>query len=119
LEAKEFALTIAEIALDKQALAIEIIDVSQKVDYANYLVICSARSERHAEAVVNALETALKQKGIFPLGIEGRETCQWVLMDFNDVIVHIFEDRNRGHYDLDTLWIDAKRVPLRRAVSTE
>lgn len=119
MESKQLALKIAEIALDKQALALEIIDVSQKVDYTDYLVICSGKSERHVEAVVNALESALKEKSIHPLGVEGRELYTWILMDFNDVIVHVFEDKNRGHYDLDTLWIDAKRVPLRRAVSSE
>ncbi len=119
MEAKELALTIAKIALDKQALALEIIDVSTKVDYAHYLVICSGRSERQVEAIVNAIETDLKKEQEYPLGIEGREMNQWILMDYNDVIVHVFEDQNRGYYDLDTLWIDAKRVPLRQAASVE
>ncbi len=115
MEAKELALTIAEVALDKQAEAIEIIDVSTKVDYTNYIVICSARSGPHVDALVTAVEVALKKKEIYPMGVEGKQAKQWVLMDYTDVVFHIFEDARRGFYDLDSLWIDATRVPLRRA----
>lgn len=108
-------MTIAAVALDKQAQSIEIIDVSGKVDYTSYLVICSGRSERHVESLINAVEKALKEKGIHPLGVEGRQANQWVLMDFDDAIFHVFEDHRRGFYDLDSLWIDAERVPLRQA----
>ncbi len=115
LQGKELALTIAGVALDKQAQSLEIIDVSGKVDYTSYLVICSARSERHVESLIVAVEKALKEKGIHPLGVEGRQANQWVLMDYDDAIFHVFEDRRRGFYDLDSLWIDAERVPLRQA----
>jgi len=115
LDAKELALKIASAALDKQALTIEIIDVGTKVDYASYIVICSGRSERQVDAIATAVETGLKQQKIYPLGVEGREANQWVLMDYGDVVFHIFEDHTRGFYDLDGLWIDAARVPLRCA----
>ncbi len=117
MEAKKLALLIADVALDKQAGTLEIIDVSNKVDYANYLVICSGRSERHVEALVAAVEGSLKKEGVHALGVEGRQANQWVLMDYNDVVLHIFEDQRRGFYDLDSLWIDAERVPLRQAAS--
>ncbi len=115
LEAKELSLILAEIALDKQAESIEIINVSSKVDYASYIVICSGRSVRQVEAIVSAVETELKKRDIYPLGVEGKQASEWVLMDYNDVILHVFEDKRRGFYDLDSLWIDAERVPLRRA----
>ena len=118
MEAKELALTIADAALDKQAEALEVIDVSNKIDYTCYLVICSGRSDRHVDAIAVAAETAMKKLGIHALGVEGREANQWVLMDFNDVILHIFEDTKRGYYDLDTLWIDAKRIPVRKVSGT-
>lgn len=114
MEAKELALAIADAALEKQAEALEIIDVTNKVDYACYLVICSGRSDRHVDAIATASEIAMKKLGIHPLGVEGREANQWVLIDFNDVILHIFEDQKRGYYDLDSLWIDAKRIPVRK-----
>jgi ribosome-associated protein len=115
LDAKELALKIASAALDKQALTIEIIDVGNKVDYASYIVICSGRSERQVDAIATAVEAALKAQRVYPLGVEGREANQWVLMDYGDVVFHVFEDHNRGFYDLDGLWIDAARVPLRAA----
>lgn len=115
MDAKELALKIASAALDKQALTIEIIDVGTKVDYASYIVICSGRSERQVDAIADAVEAALKQLKLYPLGVEGREANQWVLMDYGDVVFHIFEDHTRGFYDLDGLWIDAARVPLRAA----
>jgi ribosome-associated protein len=114
LEAKELALAIAEAALEKHAQSLEIIDVSGKVDYTTYLVICSGRSERQVEAITEGVEMALKKQEIFPLGTEGKQANQWVLMDYNDVVFHVFEDQRRGFYDLDSLWIDAERVPLRK-----
>lgn len=116
LDAKELALTVAGIALDKQAIALEIIDVSNKVDYTRYLVICSGRSERHVDALCSAVEQGMRERGIRPLGVEGRQANQWVLVDYDDIILHVFEDTRRGFYDLDGLWIDADRVPLRAAV---
>lgn len=115
MDAKELALFIADVVLAKQAESLEIINLDGKVDYTHYVVICSGRSERQVDALAVAVEGALKKKRIFPLGVEGRQANQWVLMDYDDVVVHIFEDRKRGFYDLDSLWIDAERVPLRRA----
>lgn len=119
MEAKQLALKIAEIALEKQAQSLEIIDVSTKVDYTHYIVICSGRSERHVEALVNAVEASLKKQGITAMGIEGRQANQWILMDYDDVVLHVFEDHRRGYYDLDSLWIDADRVSLRRAAGAD
>ncbi len=118
METKELALSIAEAALDKQAESIEIIDVRAKVDYTCYVVICSGHSDRHVDAIVAAIETSLKKKDIHALGVEGKQAKQWILMDYNDVVVHVFEDERRGFYDLDSLWIDAERVPLRKVAGT-
>ena len=118
MEAKELALQIADAALDKQAISTEIMDVAQKVDYTSYVVICSGSSERQVDAIAVGVETALKKEGIFPLGVEGRAGKQWVLMDFGDVVFHVFEESNRGFYDLDGLWIDATRVPIRQSAAS-
>ncbi|HUT78375.1 MAG TPA: ribosome silencing factor [Polyangia bacterium] len=117
MDAKELALVIADTALDKQALATEIIDVTGKVDYTSYIVICSGRSPRQVEAIATGVETALAKASVRPLGVEGREANQWVLMDYGDVVVHVFEDNTRGFYDLEALWIDAVRLPLHPAAS--
>lgn len=117
MDAKELALVIADTALEKQALATEIIDVTGKVDYTDYIVICSGRSARQVEAIATGVEATLAKASVRPLGVEGREANQWVLMDYGNVIVHVFEDNTRGFYDLEGLWIDAVRVPVRPAAS--
>ena len=114
MEAKELALAVADAALEKQAEFLEIINVTGKVDYTNYVVICSGRSERQVEAIVDGVESAMKQRNVHPLGVEGRQTAQWVLIDYVDVVFHVFENSRRGFYDLETLWIDAERLPVRK-----
>ena len=114
MEAKELALAIADAALEKQAEYLEIVNVAGKVDYADYVVICSGRSERQVEAVVDGVQAAMKERGIYAMGVEGRQNAQWVLVDFVDVVLHVFENHNRGFYDLETLWIDAERLPVRK-----
>ncbi len=107
------ALAIAEVALDKKALNIEIIDVRGKVDYADYVVLMSGRSDRQVSALARSIEEELKRKEkIRCSGIEGLGQGSWVLMDFNDVIVHIFHEDMRGYYDLESLWNDAGRVDV-------
>ncbi len=118
MEAKELALQIADAALEKQALSTEIMDVAEKVDYTSYVVICSGRSERQVDAIASGVEMTLKKEGIHALGVEGRSSNQWVLMDYGDVVFHVFEDSNRGFYDLDGLWIDATRIPIRQSAGT-
>ena len=112
VNSKELALHIASAALEKHALSLEIINVEGKVSYADYVVICSGRSQRQVKAIIDGVEGDMKKDKIYPLGVEGRQNCQWVLMDYGDVIFHTFEDLKRGFYDLDGLWIDADRVPL-------
>lgn len=114
MEAKKLALAIADLALEKQAEFLEVVNVTGKVDYTDYVVICSGRSERQVEAIVAGIEESLKKRSIYPLGVEGRQSRQWVLLDYDDVVLHVFEDRRRGFYDLDSLWIDAERLPVRQ-----
>jgi len=111
VEPKQLALEIAKAALDKHADALEIINVTGKSSYADFIVICSGRSTRQVEAIVDGVHSELKKKGVHPLGFEGRQYCQWVLVDFGDVVFHAFEDTKRGFYDLEGLWIDAERLP--------
>ena len=113
LNAKEIALRVAEAALEKKALQIEIIDVQGKVDYADYVVVMSGRSDRHVNAVAQGIRETMKNKFHERCyGLEGLPQGNWVLMDFGDVIVHIFHQDTRGYYDLEALWIDAARVDL-------
>lgn len=113
---KRVALAIADAALEKKAVNVQIIDVYGKVDYADYLVVMSGRSDRQVAALARGIaedverHTGEKCAGIE--GLSGQNSGSWVLMDFGDVVVHIFHDDVRGYYDLESLWIDAARVPV-------
>ena len=111
--ARTLALAIAEAALDRKAINVEIIDVTEKVDYADYIVLMSGRSDRQVTALARNVEGDVQTKtGQRCLSVEGLPQASWVLMDFGDVIVHIFHEDTRGYYDLESLWIDASRVPV-------
>lgn len=108
--AKEVALQIAQAGLDKKALQVEIIDVQGKIDYADYLVVMGGTSDRQVNALARSIEAALLDHGQRCAGVEGLPQGTWVLMDFGDVVVHIFHQDVRGYYDLESLWFDAARV---------
>jgi ribosome-associated protein len=109
--AKTTALAIALAALDKKAERVEIVDISEKVDYADYLVVMTGRSDRQVVAIAQGIEEALEKTGVKTVGMEGLSQGHWVLIDYGDVIVHVFLDEARRFYDLEGLWIDAPRVP--------
>jgi ribosome-associated protein len=110
--ARETATAIAIAALDKKAVGLEILDVAGRVDYADFLVIMTGRSDRHAQALAQGIEEALKKKGVRPVAVEGLPHGSWVLMDFGDVVVHVFQDEARQLYDIEGLWLDARRLPV-------
>ncbi len=112
-DARRIAIAVAAAGLDKKAVAIEIIDVSDKVDYAEILVLMSGRSDRHVHSIAKGIEEELKEKlGTVPLSVEGLTAGQWVLIDYNDVVVHVFQQATRLYYDLEGLWIDAERMKV-------
>src|SRR5687767_3414342 len=104
------ALAIAQAALDKKALEVEIIDVTGKVDYADYLVLMTGQSDRHVSTLAEAVDETLSKLGWHAISMEGMPRGQWVLIDFVDVVVHVFQESSRALYDLDGLWMDARRV---------
>lgn len=110
-DAKEKALLCAHWALEKKAHGIAILHVGALTPIAEYFLICSGRSVRQTQAIVEHIRTRLKQElKEPPLGVEGeREGC-WVLLDCNDVIVHVFDEPTREVYRLEKLWSDAPRV---------
>ena len=111
-EARELAIAIAIAALEKKAAGLEILDVAGKVDYADFLVLMTGRSDRQVVALAQGIEDALRKKERRPLSVEGLPHASWVLMDYGDVVVHVFQDEARGLYDLEGLWMDARRIPV-------
>jgi ribosome-associated protein len=93
-------------------LSVEVLDVAGKVDYADFLVLMTGRSDRQVQAIAQGIEEALRRHGRRPQSVEGLPHASWVLMDFSDVVAHVFQDQARSAYDLEGLWMDARRVPV-------
>lgn len=116
---KAVALACAEAALDKKAVNVVILDVRGKVDYADYLVVMSGRSDRQVQALARGIAEDVQEKTKTRcISIESLPGSSWVLMDFGDVVVHVFYDDVRGYYDLESLWMDARRIPVPGAQDT-
>lgn len=109
---RELATQIAIAALEKKAVGLEILDVAGKVDYADFLVLMTGRSDRQVAALAQGIEEALAKRGKRVLSIEGMPAASWVLMDFGDVVVHVLQEEARQSYDLDGLWVDARRIAV-------
>jgi ribosome-associated protein len=109
---REKALLLVRAALEKKPKDPLLLDVSRSCSFTDYFLILSGTSTRQTQSLSSHLEETLKKQGIPLRGIEGTETGQWILMDFDEVIVHIFFESVRGFYDLEGLWIEAPRVPI-------
>jgi ribosome-associated protein len=110
--ARELAIHVAVAALEKKAVGLEILDVAGRVDYADFVVLMTGRSDRQVAALAQGIEQALEAKGKRPFSVEGMQQARWVLMDYGDVVVHVFQDEARSLYDLEGLWMDATRLPV-------
>lgn len=110
-ESRVLAVALANAALEHKAQNVQIIDVRGKVDYSDYVVLMSGRGERHVAALARNIQETLSSRGERCLSVEGLPQASWLLMDYADVIVHIFHEETRGYYDLEGLWMDAARVP--------
>ena len=97
----------AEAALERKAGDVVALDVSNLTSFTDAFVIASGTSDRHVKAVADAVVERAHGLGRKPLGVEGYETGEWVLIDLDDVIVHVFRGEKREHYDLERLWADA------------
>lgn len=88
------------------------LDLSGVASYCDGFLICTGTNRRHVRAIAEGIIEDMRASGVRPIGVEGMEASRWVLIDFGDVLVHVFDEPMRGFYDLDALWADAKRVPL-------
>jgi len=111
LTASERALKCAELAFDKKAFDIRVRDISRVSSIADYMVIISGASDKQNQAIADNIRTGLKKFGKVH-NIEGATDGKWVVMDYGDVLVHIFHDQLRRYYDLDGLWGMAPELEL-------
>jgi ribosome-associated protein len=112
LESRPKALLIVEAAREKLAEEIVALDVRQAVSFADVFIVATGRSDRQVRAIGDGIAAALTAAGEKPLGTEGYEEGRWLLMDFGDVIVHVFQPDVRQHYDLERLWSEASVLDL-------
>ena len=106
------ALRIAEAADDRRALDVEALDMRGLMNICDFFVICSGRSRLHVDAIAEEIEDQMAAVGIEPRHVEGIPDSSWVILDYLDVVVHVFEPDARGFYNLEGLWHDAARLAL-------
>jgi ribosome-associated protein len=116
--AAERALILVAAALDKKASQLVLLEVREFTSIGDYFIICSGRSDRQVQSIAQGIQEAAREAEISAISIEGLSRGHWVLMDFADVIVHVFYQPVREFYDLDGLWADAPKVQLPEPYST-
>jgi ribosome-associated protein len=104
------AMLCAREASQFKAIDLVLLDVRGLTSFTDYFLICSGKSSRQVQGIADNLEASLASLGIKPLGVEGRPEGHWVLMDYADVVIHVFYEPVRYFYDLESLWSDAARV---------
>lgn len=117
MNSSELAHLVVDAIRDKKGEDILILDVEALVGYTSHFVICSAKNARQAHAISDHVVRQLRTlHGQRPLGTEGKDAqAKWMLVDYGDVVVHIFREEDRAFYDLEGLWQDAPRLPVRAA----
>jgi len=112
LKSRDLAIQAAEAALKKKALDVIILDLSGLTFIADFFVICSGESTTQVKAVAEFIEQEFANKRLKPLGVEGAAYSHWILLDYGDVIIHVFEKETRAYYNLEKLWMDAKTIEI-------
>lgn len=108
----EKALLLIRFALDRKACDLVVLDVHDLTSIADYFIVCSGRSDRQVQSIAQGIEENAAEEGFRPFAVEGTQRGHWALIDFSDVIVHIFYEPVREFYDLDGLWGHAPRAEL-------
>jgi ribosome-associated protein len=106
------ALKAAEIAADKKAKDTIILELKDLSTIADYFVICSGENPAQIKAIADGIDEYFSKKKISPLGKEGLEFARWVLLDYGDIVINIFSEEARAYYELEKLWLDARRIEI-------
>jgi len=109
-EAAKFAARIAD---EKKAQYIKILDVGPRLVITDYFVIIGAANTRLTSRIAEDIETGMKKNGIYPIHTEGKNEGNWILLDYDDFVVHIFTEEYRLYYDLERLWRDSKIIRIK------
>ena len=112
-QSEQLARQLAAIADSKKAEDLIVLDMRELVAYTDFLVICTARSERQARAIVDEVRLKLKNEdGLLPGGTDGDGAAGWIVLDFLDAVLHVFTDEARQRYQLEDLWREAPKLDL-------
>lgn len=112
LSSRETALLCVRYALDRKAYDLLLLDVAELSSLAEYFLICTGRSDTQTQAIAQSVRENLAREGRRPLALEGYSAGHWVLIDYGDVVVHVFQESVRDFYDLERLWTRAAQVSL-------
>lgn len=118
LDVHKTVLQCTNAALKKKAKNLVILKVNGITSFTDYFIVCSGTSDRQVKGIAASIQEELKKAGTQPLGIEGENTGNWILMDYGDVIIHIFYEPTREFYDIERLWADAPCMPVGETVTT-
>lgn len=113
---KEMALLLAQALDSKKGQEIRVLEINGVTTLADYFVLCSGTSAPQLKALADAGEKAMKEAGFLPHHVEGHRGGTWILQDYGDVVVHLFDTEARAFYDLDRLWQDAAEVDLSQVI---
>ncbi len=111
-DSKERVLLCVNAILERKAGRLVILNVKEISPVADYFIICDGSSDRQVQAIAASVQERMKKSGILPLGVEGQSAGKWVLLDYNDIIIHIFYQPVREFYDLERLWSDVPRMEV-------
>jgi len=112
IDGKERLLLCINASLKRKAKNLTILNVKEVSSFADYFIVCSGTSDRQVQSIAASIRENLKEYGVIPLGIEGERLGKWVLMDYEDVIIHVFYEPIREFYDIERLWPDAPRMEV-------
>lgn len=112
IDGKERLLLCINASLKRKAKNLTILNVKELSSFADYFIVCSGTSDRQVQSIAASIRENLKEYGVIPLGIEGERLGKWVLMDYEDVIIHVFYEPIREFYDIERLWPDAPRMEV-------
>lgn len=112
MDSKQLMETVVRCMDSKKAIDIKVLDISKITTMADYFVICQGGSNTQMKAIADEIDEKLSEENVKPFGREGMNTAYWILMDYSDVIVHIFSSESRSFYSIENLWSDAEIVDI-------
>ena len=119
MEALEKLKIALKAAVDKKAENPVVIDLRNLTSLADYFLIVTASSDTQARTIADEVKKKLKERNVLPISVEGYDSANWILLDYGDLVVHVFRPEFRELYDLESLWLDAPRVEVEELLPQE